>query len=62
MSAYDEEVIAARETLEEKERTWLRSLERCSCPRRVLDRVYLGWIACRACGLLTGLRSRRVRR
>ena len=61
MSAFDEEVVAARESIDEKERTWLRSLERCSCPRPLIDRVYLGWIQCRACGLLTGLRSRRAR-
>ena len=43
----------AREELVENERAWLRRQARCACPRPLLDRVYLGLVACARCGKLT---------
>ena len=54
--ATEAQAHAARAAIEERERAWSAELERCTCVRPHPDRVYLGWRACRVCGLLTGVR------
>ena len=52
----------AREKIEEAESNWLRRLERCHCPRPLLDRTYYGFVACGICGLLTRVWSSALKR
>ena len=53
---------AARERIMANESTWLRALDRCSCPRATFGRVYYGIYSCARCGKLTGLRLAALKR
>ena len=52
----------ARARMLAAEAAWLRSRDRCVCPRVLLGRVYDGVYACALCGRLTGLRQAALRR
>lgn len=55
----EEDILEANETAKARERAWLRSLARCSCPRPLPARMYLGRWACALCGKVTSARPRR---